>query len=195
LLGLVHRHLHYAGIALSVSGIAPPVSPTVPTLADLIAASDMFGPLTPEEQGLFAEHFVAISREQGETLLREGEMPDTVYLLARGTIELARGTGGPRRVVRRASPGESIGMTALITGSPLSSTATALTPVTAYSLDKGAIAAALRTRPELASSLEAQARRGRAWLGCEAEAHEQREAAKPDMMLDRLREFFHRLNT
>ena len=195
ILGLVHRHLHFAGIALSARGIAPPPSGSVPTLADLMAASELFGPLTPEERGQFAEHFVAISREEGETLLCEGEMPDAVYLLSGGTIELARGAGVGRRVVLRASPGDSVGMTALITGTPLSTTATALTPVTAYSLDKEAIAAVLRSRPGLASSLEGQAKRGQAWLRCEVEAHEQREIAKPDMMLDRLREFLHRINT
>jgi len=195
ILGLVHRHLRYAGIALSVSGVAPLTAAPVPTLADLMAASDFFGPLTPEERGLFTEHFVAISREQGETLLREGEMPDAVYLLAGGTIELTRGSGVGRRMVLRASPGDSVGMMALITGSPLSSTATTLTPVTATVLDKDAIAAVLRSRPGLASSLEAQARRGQAWLRCELDAHEHREIAKSDMMLDRLRGFLHRLNT
>jgi small-conductance mechanosensitive channel/CRP-like cAMP-binding protein len=195
MLGLVHCHLRYAGITLSVSGVAPLTAASVPTLGDLMAASDLFGPLTPEERGLFTEHFVAISREQGETLLREGEMPDAVYLLGSGTIELARGSGVGRRVVLRASPGDSVGMMALITGSPLLSTATALTPVTAYSLHKDAIAAVLRVRPQLASSLEAQAKLGLAWLRCEVDAHEHRETAKSDMMLDRLREFLHRLNT
>jgi small-conductance mechanosensitive channel len=195
ILGLVHRHLHYAGIALSVSGTTPLTSASVPTLADLMAASDLFGPLTPEERGLFTEHFVSISREQGETLLREGEMPDAVYLLSGGAIELTQGSGAGRRVIRRASPGDSVGMMALITGSPLSSTATALTRVTAYSLNKDAIAALLRSRPGLMSSLETQAKRGQAWLQCEVEAHEQQEIAKPYMLLDRLREFFHRINT
>jgi hypothetical protein len=67
--------------------------------------------------------------------------------------------------------------------------------VTAYSLDKDTMAAVLRVRPELASSLEVQAKRGLAWLRCEVDAHEHREIAKPDMMFDRLREFLHRLNT
>jgi small-conductance mechanosensitive channel len=194
MLGLVHRHLHFAGIALSASGIAPP-SDTAPTLADLMAASELFGPLTSEERNLFAEHFVAVSREEGETLLREGEMPDTVYLLSGGTIELAQGAGVGRRVVLRASPGDSVGMIALITGNPLSATATALTPVTAYGLDKKGIAAVLHICPGLANSLEGQAKRGQAWLRCEVEAHERREAARPEMVLDHLREFLHRLNT
>jgi small-conductance mechanosensitive channel/CRP-like cAMP-binding protein len=195
ILGLVHRHLHFAGIALSVSGIAPPPSESIPTLADLVAASELFGPLTPEERSLFAEHLVATSRQEGETLLCEGEMPDAVYLLSGGTIELARDAGVGRQVVLRASPGDSVGMIALITGTPMSTTATALTPVTAYRLDKEAIAAVLHIRPGLASSLEEQAKRGRAWLRCEVEAHQQREMAKHDVTLDRLREFLHRLST
>jgi small-conductance mechanosensitive channel/CRP-like cAMP-binding protein len=195
LLGLVHRHLRYAGIALSVSGVAPPAPAAVPTLADLMADSDLFGPLTAEERGLFAEHFVAISHEEGETLVREGELPDAVTLLGGGTIEVARGSGVERRVVLRASPGDSVGMMALITGTPSSSTATALTQVTGYRLDNNAFAAVLRIRPGLAGSLEAQVRRGPAWLPCEAEPLEQQAIEDTQMMLDRLREFFQRLNS
>jgi small-conductance mechanosensitive channel len=195
ILGLVHRHLRHAGIALSVSGVAPPASASVPTLADLLAASDVFGSLAPQERDQFADHFLSTRHEQGETLLREGEMPDAVFLLAGGTVELSRGSGVNRRAVLRASPGDSVGMRALITGNPLSATATALTPVTAYRLDRDAIATVLRVHPGLASGLEAQAKRGKAWLRCEVETHEPQETAKPDMMLDRFREFLHRLNT
>ncbi|HEY4043939.1 MAG TPA: hypothetical protein VGM32_19120 [Rhodopila sp.] len=71
---------------------------------------------------------------------------------------------------------------------------TALTPVQAYRLDKAAIAAVLRCSPGLAASLETQARRGQAWLRCEAAAHAGEQIEKPDMLLNRLRQFLRRLN-
>ena len=194
ILGLVHRHLYHAGIALSVSGVAPRGSATAPTLADLMAASHSFGPLSPEERGLLAEHFVAISREQAEALLREGDTPDAVYLLSGGTVELAQGSGAGRRVVLRASPGDSVGMMALIAGTPLPWTATAVTPVTGWRLDRDGIVAVLRIRPGLKGSLERLARRGPAWLRCEADPQEQPEASEFAGLFDRLREFVQRLD-
>jgi len=195
MLAQIHRHLLHAGIGFGVGGVAPLPSPPVPTIKDLLAESDMFGALAPEERGLFAEHFVPVRLEIGETLIREGEMPEAVFLLTGGTVEVARGEGNRRQVMLCASPGDTLGMIGLITGMASRVTATALTPVTACRLDKTAIASVLRIRPGLEGSLEVQAKRGHAWLYCEAAAHEQEQMMqKPDMLLARLRQFLHRLN-
>ncbi|HEY6431056.1 MAG TPA: mechanosensitive ion channel family protein [Acetobacteraceae bacterium] len=190
----MHRHLRHAGISLGVSGVAVAPSASVPTLVELMAESELFGPLSADQRELLAEHFVAISLERGETLIREGEMPDALFLLAAGTVELTRGEGTGRRVLLRASPGESVGMISLITGVAWVATARALTPVAAYRLDKAGFATVLRSSPSLASSLEAQAQRGLAWLRCEAAAHEEDQMDKPDLLLARLRQFLRRLN-
>jgi CRP-like cAMP-binding protein len=195
MLSQVHRHLRYSGISLGVSGIAPLPSASVPTIAQLMAESDVFGPLAPDERALLGEHFVAIAREPGEALIREGEMPEALFLLAAGTVEMTRGEGVGKEVLSRASPGDSIGTLALINGRAALVTATALTSVTAYSLDKAAIATVLHARPALATSLESQAKRGQAWLRCEAAAHKNEQIEKPDMLLSRLRHFLERLNT
>jgi CRP-like cAMP-binding protein len=83
---------------------------------------------------------------------------------------------------------------ALLTGVPSFYTATALTPVEAYRLDKASIAAVMRVRPDLSKSLETQAKRGYAWIRCEAPAHSDDNAERPDMLLTRVRQFLHRLN-
>jgi CRP-like cAMP-binding protein len=194
MLSKVHRHLRHAGISLSVSGIAPLPSASVPTIAEVMAESDLFGPLAPDERALLGEHFVVVDREPGETLIREGEMPEALFLLTAGTVELTRGEGAGRQAVLRSSPGDSVGMLALITGRPALLTATALTPVTAYSLGKADIAKVIRARPGLATSLEAQAKRGQSWLRCEVAAHENEQIEKPGMLLSRLRQFLQRLN-
>jgi small-conductance mechanosensitive channel/CRP-like cAMP-binding protein len=195
MLAQIHRHLRHAGIGFGVGGVAPLPSPSVPTIADLLAESDMFGALAAEERSLFPEHFVPVTWEKGETLIHEGEMPEAVFLLSGGTVEVARGEGDHRQVLLYASPGDSLGMIALITGEASLVAATALTPVAAYRLEKTGIAAVLRDRPELEGSLEVLARRGHAWLRCEAAAHDQDQMMrKPDMLLARLRQFLQRLN-
>jgi CRP-like cAMP-binding protein len=195
MLAHIHRHLRYAGIGFGVGGVAPLPSATAPTLADVIAESDAFGALSPEERGLLAEHFVAVTREGGETLIREGEMPEAVFLLSGGTVEVSRGEGSQRHVPLRASPGDSVGMTGLITGTGSIVTARAVTPVTAYRLDKAAIATVLRIRPELAASLESQAKRGPIWLRCEVPAQDHVQMmSKPNLVFNHLRDFLRRLN-
>ena len=54
---LIHRHLRHAGIGLGAPGIEPLPAAPVPTLADLMAESDLLGHLAPDERGVFAEHF------------------------------------------------------------------------------------------------------------------------------------------
>jgi small-conductance mechanosensitive channel/CRP-like cAMP-binding protein len=194
MLSQVHRHLRHAGISLGVSGIAPLPSASAPTIAGLMAESDLLGPLTPDERALLGVHFRAVAREPGEMLICEGGIPEAFFLIAAGTVELTRKEVAGDRVLLRASPGDSVGMISLMLGTPSLVTATALTPVAAYSLDKGGIAMALRAHPELATSLEAQANRGQAWLRCEVAAHENEQIEKPDMLLSRLRHFLERLN-
>jgi small-conductance mechanosensitive channel/CRP-like cAMP-binding protein len=194
MLSKVHRHLRHAGISLGVSGIAPLPSASVPTIAELMAESDLFGPLASDERALLGEHFVVVAREPGDTLIRDGQMPEALFLLAAGTVELTHGKDAGKKVLLRASPGDSVGTLALITGTAAVLTATALTSVTAYSLDKAGIATVLRAHPGLAASLEAQAKRGQAWLRCEASAHENEQIEKADMLVSRLRHFLQRLN-
>jgi CRP-like cAMP-binding protein len=79
--------------------------------------------------------------------------------------------GLEKRVLSYASPGDSVGMIALILGGLSHFTATALTVLDTYRLSKAALADVLRERPELAANLEALAQRGLAWLQCEASAH------------------------
>jgi small-conductance mechanosensitive channel/CRP-like cAMP-binding protein len=194
ILSQVHRHLRHAGIALGITGIATPPRVPVPTLGELLAESDVFGALTPEERTVLAGQFILTSRKRGETLLCKGEEPEAVFLLTAGTAEMTTDEGGPTRVLLRASPGDSVGMIALIIGGPSQMTATALTALEAYRLDKTGIAAAMRERPELKASLEVLAKRGLAWLRCEAAAHEDLQIERPGMMLSRVRQFLHRLN-
>jgi small-conductance mechanosensitive channel/CRP-like cAMP-binding protein len=194
ILSKVHRHLRHAGIALGIAGVGTPPPVAVPTLTELLAESDLFGALTAEEQKVLEAQFVPASRRHGETLLCKGEVPDAVFLLTSGTVEMTIDSGGPTRVLLRASPGDSVGMIALIIGGPSEVTATALTALQAYRLDKTGIAAALRERPELGASLEALAKRGLAWLRCEATAHTDMQIERPEMLLTRLRQFLHRLS-
>jgi small-conductance mechanosensitive channel/CRP-like cAMP-binding protein len=185
----IHRHLRYSGIALAVAGAAVLLPVSVPTPSQLLEQSDLFGVIEPEQRDLLAQHFTTVWRQPGETLIREGSTADALFVIASGAAEVTINTPDGPRVVHKTSPGECLGAIGLITGSAYAATATALTVMRAYQLDKDAIAAAIKIQPELAQGLEALARRGQAALRRDAAAAEDEKQDHPDMFLAKLRIF------
>ncbi|GAN76979.1 cyclic nucleotide-binding domain-containing protein [Acidisphaera rubrifaciens] len=187
--GEAQRHLRAAGIALAVAGNAapPPVEPL--SLAELLAASDLFGLLEEADRTLLAEQFTARTLEVGDVLVREGDVADTVYMIATGAVEVTRPEAGGRRVLYRAGPGENIGAVTMFAGTPYTATATALTPGRAYRLERADIRRVIKARPELLTALETVAQRGQAVISRNAIAMEAEHLAEPDVFLHRLRTF------
>lgn len=195
LLTEVHRQLRHAGIALATAGMATAPAKPVPTPQELLEQSDLFGVIEPAQRDLLAGHFRTIWLQPGETLIEEGGDPDALYVMASGAVEITgKGPTGPR-VLHRLRPGESLGAIGLITGAPYAATATAVTPVKAYRLDKNAIAQAIKAQPSLAKGLEALAERGRAALSQDAAAHAQERQGESAMFLSRLRNLIHLLQS
>jgi len=187
----IHRHLRHAGIALAVTGLAqtPPVK--VPMIGDLLEQSEVFGILGADEREALAAHFVKMSFEAGDLLVKEGDPPSALYLLASGTVEIDH--LGRSLTIRRLGPGEAFGLIALITERPYSVSVTALTPVSAYRMTKEDIATAMKDHPSMMIGLEALARRGQEILERELASHEETPLKSPEMFLDRLRLFLRRL--
>ena len=189
----VHRHLRHAGIPLAVPGRAHTIPVKVPTIGDLLEQSEIFGILAAEERAVLAEHFVKISYEVGEVLVKEGDPPSKLYLLASGTVEVA--VRGKTLSISRLGPGEAFGLIALITDTPYSVSATAMTSLSAYRMTKEGIAAAIKARPQLMVGLEALAKRGQEILERELASHEQAPLKNQEMFLSRLRQFLRRLGS
>jgi len=196
LLTEIHRQLRFAGIALGIAGSSATPPAIVPTPSDLLQQSDLFGVIEQEQRNLLAGHFEIIAVAAGETLIKEGGEPDALYVMASGVAEItiAEPAGG-RRVVDHLRPGQSLGAIGLITGSPYAATATALTQVKAYRLDKAAIAEAIKIQPALSKGLEALAQRGQAALRRDAAAHDEDKRAQSEMFLSKLRNFIHLLQS
>lgn len=191
----IHRHLRHAGIGLAVAGSATAVTSSVPDLAQLLRASDLFGQMSDADRTTLAQYFQPTQIEAGETLIREAEAPELAFLLASGTAEITVAAPGGPRVVYRISPGETLGAVGLATGSPHPATATALTKLSAYCIDKAGLADALAKRPELQQIMQRLATKARASAHPEAVVGNDPEAAKPDMFLDRLRSFLRALES
>jgi small-conductance mechanosensitive channel/CRP-like cAMP-binding protein len=195
LLTEIHRQLRHAGIALAVAGTATAPAPPAPTPKDLLEQSDLFGMIEKAQRDLLASHFKTIGLQPGETLIREGAAPDALYIMASGAVEITVTEATGPRIVAHMRPGESIGAIGLITGSNYGATATAVTPVKAYRLDKDSIAEAIKLQPALAKGLEVLAQRGRAALSKDAAAHAEDRLGESEMFLSRLRNLIHVLQS
>jgi CRP-like cAMP-binding protein len=163
------------------------------TIASLIDRSDLFGVLPAEERERFAQHFVAITIEKGDTLIREGETPSAVFLIASGVVEVARTTISTPHILARLGPGDGIGLIGLFTDKPHPATGTAITAVEAYRLDKTALASALTVCPNMAQGLKDLALRRERLLLQDVMQHDSGEQEHARMFLGRIRQALHRL--
>jgi small-conductance mechanosensitive channel/CRP-like cAMP-binding protein len=194
LLGQVQHHLRHAGISLAVSGrvMVPPTK--IPSAGDLLKESEWFGVLEPEDRAILAEHLREVSLRTGESLISRDEKPQAVFIIVSGAVEISDGSSENKRIITRMGPASSLGAIGMITGAPYAANATALTPVTAYRLDKEAISAALAFRPEMVKTLEALARRGQDLLHNDVVARESDRLEPPNVFLASLQSFLHKLS-
>jgi small-conductance mechanosensitive channel/CRP-like cAMP-binding protein len=193
LLSQVHRHLYYGGIALAIGGAAnPPPVPKV-TISILIDRSDLFEVLPQDERELLAGHFKLVSVEKGDTLIRQDEAAEAVFVIASGVVEVSRDDGGASQIVARLGPGEGIGLVGLFTDRPHPATGTALTFVQAYRLDKASLATALQVCPNLAGGLKMLVQRTERVLLHDMAMQPHGPHQHTQEFLSRLRQALHRL--
>jgi small-conductance mechanosensitive channel/CRP-like cAMP-binding protein len=187
LLSLIHRYLRHSGIALAIGSVATLARPHVATARELLEQSELFGSMDSLDRDLLAEHLRPEWLNAGQTLLREGEPAQALFVVAEGTAVLTKAND----VIHHISPGDSFGMVALVTGTASELTVAALTRMKVYRLDKADICGALSKRPELSAALETLAKNGRAALSRFATTHEKAQLAEPDVFLHRLRSFLY----
>jgi CRP-like cAMP-binding protein len=147
------------------------------------------------ERDLLADRFQPQWLQPGDTLIREGETPDAMFLIASGTAEMSIREPAGSRVVYRMSPGESLGAIGLITGVAYKVTATALTEMKAFRLDKVDVAVAIRLKPELALAFEIVAQRSQDAIGRRTATQEDAPLDHGEIFLSRIRSFMRLLNS
>lgn len=115
--------------------------------ASLLAAS-LFGALGEPALALLADHLVSESFAAGQTVVQEGEPGDRWYLMVDGTVAVVHtDLIGHEVTLAVLGPGESFGERALLAPGPRAATVRAITPVTALSLEREALARLAVARP------------------------------------------------
>jgi CRP-like cAMP-binding protein len=134
---------------------------------------------------------------RGEVLLRQGDVGQSMLILAEGLVDLlvVPEAGGAARSIARRHPGQPIGEMSLLTGGRRSATARALTDVVAFEIAREHLEPLLESRPGLAGALSwlvAERRLQRAQAGSDRGAEQEGQETRrlSEQILSRMRALF-----
>lgn len=119
-------------------------------LLDLILPMDIVQLKITPSASIAQEHF-----EAGETIFRQGDWGDKVYIIVKGEVEVWRAEPGkPEISLAKLGPGECFGEMALISNAPRMATVRPLTGVDVLTVGRAAFAALLAHLPPLRKIFE-----------------------------------------
>jgi ATP-binding cassette subfamily B protein len=152
-----------SGIEVSADGQEGRLDPArlaaIPLLAGLAAAS----------LETLARRFVFVRHEAGEVVIREGEVGDRFYLVARGKVEVFVTVGHAEKRLAVLTDGDFFGEVALLSAAPRTASIRALQPSSFLTLAKKDFEELLETHPEIREAVErvsaARAKKGSGGLG------------------------------
>lgn len=134
------RDLHATGLELDPKSLLR----QVPALQDAADA----------DLERLAALLVSRTLPEGEVLVKEGDSGDTMYMIARGGVEvLTTGEDGTEVPLSTLSAGDSFGELALLLGGPRRATVRALSPVNLLELRGDQVQALFAERPDFAEHL------------------------------------------
>src|SRR5438132_1621175 len=117
-------------------------SPRVETLA----AVPLFGILGRQQIEELAGFFVELSYQSGDTVCREGEQGDALFVVLSGELDVL---GGDGRVINRLGPGEVLGEMSLLHGGTRAATVTVARSARLLALDRSAFERFLLPNPRV----------------------------------------------
>jgi CRP-like cAMP-binding protein len=117
---------------------------------DALAQVPLFSGLAPR----YLKRLADLTEEQrymeGATIVREGDVGDTFYVILEGEAKVLSGSG---RVVNRLRPGEFFGEISLLDGGPRTASVVAATPLTMLALPRKAFLNVLQLEPAIGVKL------------------------------------------
>jgi CRP-like cAMP-binding protein len=126
-----------------------PMARTTDQVAAMLAKADLFSGLTAKDLGIIREQGKEMSFDEGDEITVEGRQAGRFFLILEGEVSIS--VHGRARPGLRA--GDCFGEISLIDGGPRSATATATTPVRAWSLASFNFRPILRSHPTIAENV------------------------------------------
>jgi small-conductance mechanosensitive channel/CRP-like cAMP-binding protein len=123
---------------------------------EMLSRLKLFAELTDGERCALAAELTDEPYVKGDVISREGEVSDSMYILAAGTVEILREPpegGGERQHLADQTAPNHFGEMGLLTGTARSGTVIARDNVLCYRLEKRGFDAILHARPEIAEAL------------------------------------------
>jgi CRP-like cAMP-binding protein len=120
-----------------------------PSLEDFLTRIPLFAEIDRVALARLAAHLDPIVLEEGDTVCRQGEPGDCLYVLTAGRlgVHLHDPTGGASRRIDGLDPGDFFGETALLTGEPRSATVRAEARSRVLRLDRERFESLVREQP------------------------------------------------
>jgi small-conductance mechanosensitive channel/CRP-like cAMP-binding protein len=159
-----------------------------------LGSVDLFRGLTTEVRREIADHLVFTPFAAGESVCREGDNDDGLYMIVEGDAIVRIGAGPQEREVARLVAGQFFGEMSLMTGEARTATVVAATDMLCYRVDKPAFQVVLRQSPTIIEHIAEVLAARRSALTAARDDHEEsrrtrHETAKQDL-LGRIRGFF-----
>lgn len=159
----VVQNLQFAGIGQAIPKLINFDSKTAPSYVDIgqqlnrvgiLRKISLFRSLSDEEFDMLAESASSQSFIQGDTLIRQGDAGDSMYVLVEGLLDVYRtGDGNAETRVARIQTGRFFGEMSLLTGEPRSATIRAALNSVVLTIEKSALVRLLERRPGLVDDL------------------------------------------
>ena len=118
-----------------------------------LAAVPLFERLSRKDLSRLGRAVVERKYKKGETIVREGEQAVAFFVIAKGKVEVLRGTGQKQTKIAEIVSGSHFGEMALLDGLPRDATIKALDDTECLVLSRWDFVAELRTNPHIAVAM------------------------------------------
>lgn len=131
-----------------------PMPDGVSDIRNVLQKVEILSPLSPEELEALARDAIVQDFAQGERIVQQGDIGDTLYILrtGRASVRLADERGDEHELTVLV-PGQFFGEMALLTGEARSANVDAVEDVEVVTIYKSAMEPILKGRPELAEAI------------------------------------------
>ena len=173
---------------------------TLATREEMLGRLELLSVLTAGERRAMSAELVDCPYVAGDVIFWQGEVAESLFILARGRVDIYRSAasgnqaGARARLATMEAPAH-FGEMGLLTGQARTATAVALDEVLCYRLDKKGFDAIVIARPELAEALSKvlatrQAANDATLQSLGAEARARHASNRADEILRRIQSFF-----
>jgi small-conductance mechanosensitive channel len=156
----------------------------------LLSQVDLFRVFDAGERAELASKMRCLELAAGQTVVRQGDTGDFLYILGEGILNVEIDRDGDARIRDSIAPGEVFGEISLLTGAQRTATVTAALDAVVYEIHREDLDPILRRRPEIAEGLAAVMAEHQARNQTRDRKPEQVPAATRDDLLARLRLLF-----